>query len=267
MLKKLTVLLLSTICISASQAAVTTKNASTSYVNSSGATVFTYGLTTPVIKCSPFQLCDLELQTGEIITSIALGDSVRWQVAQGNVGGFNNQTPHAIIKPSLPNLNTTLIILTNKRAYNIRLESIEDEANSMAKISFIYQDELNQKLAVQAAAKKQQEQLNILETTNLNINNLNFNYTIEGKASWTPSRVYTDGKKTIIELPENVRTAELPILSVINVSDKFYKKPTFEAINYRVNNNKFIVDTVIDTAMLSIGVGKSQEIVIIERIK
>src|SRR5689334_17055654 len=39
---------------------------------------FVFGASLPVVICAPLQICDVELQPGEQVRSVQVGDSVRW---------------------------------------------------------------------------------------------------------------------------------------------------------------------------------------------
>ena len=45
-----------------------------------GAVVFLFGATEPSIVCAVLQICDVQLQAGEQVNSINVGDSARWLI-------------------------------------------------------------------------------------------------------------------------------------------------------------------------------------------
>lgn len=45
-----------------------------------GKVIFLFGETQPLVVCSPLQVCDIELQGGEIVCDVLVGDTVRWKV-------------------------------------------------------------------------------------------------------------------------------------------------------------------------------------------
>ena len=81
--------------------------------------------------------------------------------------------------------------------------------------------------------------------------------------TWYPVRVYNDGVKTIIECPSAMNSNEAPSLIVT----KFNKnsKNQEQLINYRLQNNKYIVDGLFYEAELISGVGSNQDKVVIRR--
>ena len=96
------------------------------------------------------------------------------------------------------------------------------------------------------------------------VDQLHFGYRVRavrgGRPNWMPTRVFDDGRRTWIEMPEAVASSDLPPLFVITGEGA-------ELVNYRVQGNRYIVDTVFDRAILIAGVGSSQDRVTISRRK
>ena len=80
-------------------------------------------------------------------------------------------------------------------------------------------------------------------------------------------RVYNDGVKTIIEMPKAMNQTEAPTLLVVRKEGGLFSDDETVMVNYRVQSNRFIVDTIFDKAILIAGVGGSQDRVTIERSK
>src|SRR5262245_26731863 len=59
-----------------------------------GKVVFLFGETQPSVVCSPFQVCDIELQGGEIVRDVLVGDTVRWKVEPATSGATGGQAIH-----------------------------------------------------------------------------------------------------------------------------------------------------------------------------
>ena len=76
-----------------------------------------------LVYTAPQKLTDIELQPGETIVSIAAGDSVRWIIGKTYSGSGNQILWHILVKPTADNLNTTLVVMTNKRTYRMQLTS------------------------------------------------------------------------------------------------------------------------------------------------
>lgn len=92
----------------------------------------------------------------------------------------------------------------------------------------------------------------------VSISQLDFAYTLDGKASWRPEQIYSDGRQTYIRLPSSVRNTEMPVLLV--------RRDKAEVLtNYRVKDTTLVVDEVFTEAVLLAGVGKQQQRVIIKK--
>ena len=64
----------------------------------------------------------------------------------------------------------------------------------------------------------------------LDLNNLNFRYSIEGdNPPWRPLRAFDDGKKVYIEFPAGIGQGEMPPLFIVGPEGR-----TSELVNYRV---------------------------------
>ncbi|WP_187306702.1 TrbG/VirB9 family P-type conjugative transfer protein, partial [Agrobacterium pusense] len=79
-----------------------------------GKVVFLFGETQPSVVCSPLQVCDIELQGGEIVRDVLVGDTVRWKVEPATSGATGGQAIHLIVKPSEPGLVTSMVVTTSR---------------------------------------------------------------------------------------------------------------------------------------------------------
>jgi P-type conjugative transfer protein TrbG len=228
-----------------------------------GSILFVYGRQQPSIVCSVLQVCDVALQAGEQVNSLNLGDTVRWTVDPAITGSGPNEVQHLIIKPHDVGLDTSLVVTTDRRTYHLRLRS--HRTMYMPLVAFVYQEESVSKWQ----AIKDREKKEIQEKTNPQtgeyMGNLNFNYEVTGDTSWKPTRVYNDGTKTIIEMPPSMSQTEAPTLLVVRKDGGLFTDDETVMVNYRIQSNRYIVDTVFEKAILIAGVGGSQDIVTIQR--
>ncbi|MGO8404047.1 TrbG/VirB9 family P-type conjugative transfer protein, partial [Rhizobium ruizarguesonis] len=77
----------------------------------------------PSVVCSPLQVCDLELQGGEVVRDVLVGDTVRWKVEPATSGAAAGQAIHLSVKPSEPGLVTSMVVTTSRRTDHIQLKS------------------------------------------------------------------------------------------------------------------------------------------------
>lgn len=217
---------------------------------SDGKVIFLFGETQPSVVCSPLQVCDIELQGGEIVRDVLVGDTVRWKVEPATSGAAGGQAIHLVVKPSEAGLVSSMVVTTSRRTYHIQLKS--HPSQYMARIGFEYPEDVSTKLAdinarVEAGA-----------VMGAAPDKLNFSYSVRGRASWKPKRVYSDGNKTYIQFPKSISGQDAPVLFVVSGGQN-------RIVNYRMKNDMMIVDYAIDKAILVSGVGWRQQKITIRR--
>jgi P-type conjugative transfer protein TrbG len=217
-----------------------------------GKVIFLYGEVQPSIVCSPLQVCDIELQGGEIVRDVLLGDTVRWKVEPATSGAAGGQAIHLVVKPTEPGLVTSMIITTSRRTYHIQLKS--HPTQYMARVGFDYPEDVETRLADINARLEASS----IPGAGVPAEQLNFGYSISGNARFRPTRVYTDGTKTYIQFPESIASREAPVLFVVSGGQN-------RIVNYRMKSNMMIVDYCVDTAILISGVGWYQEKITIQQ--
>lgn len=230
-----------------------------------GAIQFLYGAQQPSIVCAPLQVCDVALQAGEQVNSINLGDGVRWTIEPAITGSGRDEVQHLIIKPMDVGLETSLVVTTNRRAYHLRLRS--HRTDYMPQVAFTYPDDAMAKWEAIKQRDSQDRAAGTIPATGEYLGDLAFNYQVSGSARWKPVRVYNDGRKTIIEMPGAMGQSEAPTLLVVRREARLFRGEETVLVNYRVQGNRYIVDTVFDRAILISGVGGSQDRVTITRSK
>jgi type IV secretion system protein VirB9 len=214
-----------------------------------GKVIFLYGETQPSVVCSPLQVCDIELQGGEIVRDVLVGDTVRWKIEPATSGATGGQAIHLIVKPSEAGLVTSMVITTSRRTYHIQLKSHPNQY--MARVGFEYPQDASTRLADINARLEVGGPAGTPE-------GLNFSYSIGGSARWKPKRVYSDGEKTYIQFPRSVTSQDAPVLFVVSGGQN-------RVVNYRLKGDMMTVDYAIDRAVLISGVGWRQQKITIRR--
>lgn len=215
-----------------------------------GKVVYLFGETQPSVVCSPLQLCDIELQGGEIVRDVLVGDTVRWKIEPATSGATDGQAIHLIVKPSEAGLVTSMVVTTSRRTYHFQLKS--HSSLYMTRIAFEYPQDASTKLA---DVNSRLETGGIQRTSP---DKLNFSYSVSGRASWRPKRVYSDGTKTYIQFPRTISGQDAPVLFVVSGGQN-------RIVNYRMKNDMMIVDYAVDKAVLLSGVGWRRQKITIKR--
>ncbi|MHB8977493.1 MAG: P-type conjugative transfer protein TrbG [Trichloromonadaceae bacterium] len=228
-----------------------------------GSIIFLYGAQQPSIVCAVLQVCDVALQAGELVNSIHLGDTARWTIEPAITGSGASEVQHLIIKPLDVGLETSLAVTTNRRTYHFRLRS--HRTQYMPQVAFSYPEDAMAKWEKIKSREVQDQRERTIPETGEYLGNLNFDYEVSGSAAWKPLRVYNDGAKTIIQMPETMAQTEAPTLLVVRKEGGLFTSDETVMVNYRLQGDRYIVDTVFDKAILIAGVGSSQDRVMIKR--
>lgn len=230
-----------------------------------GSVQYVFSTTIPRILCRPLRVTDIALEPGEKITNAPfIGDSINWTVLPSLSGAGSDTTYHLIIKPSMPDIVTNLIVHTDRRTYHFDLVSSKEMYTPY--VSFVYPQEVNATWTdffeqVQRSAPAQEGPVLPAKRGQGAKSTLNYNYKITAKnkdIAWEPLAVYDDGHKTYIEFPEILSSVEAPVF-FITVGGKR------EIVNYRKYGDTYIVDRLFDSGVLIAGTGKIAKTVNIAR--
>lgn len=196
------------------------------------------------LYASPEKVSTIALQSGEELIDVSTGDTVRWVIGDTLSGQGTARKVHILIKPTLPDIQTNLVILTDRRTYHVELNSTRQAY--MASISWTYPtDSL-------IALRKQNDLARVSEERvadrGVRLDNLNFRYTIDGDdPPWRPLRAFDDGRKVYIQMPSGLSQGEAPPLFVAGTDGR----PNL--VNYRVRGTYYIVDRLFAAAELRLG--------------
>lgn len=250
-----------------------------------GTVQFLFGSTQPSVVCAVLQVCDIELQPGEVISNFHAGDQVRWRIEPARSGSPEGEIEHVIVKPLDVGLRTSLIITTDRRTYYLQLVSHRTEY--MPRVSFSYPDDATRRWNAFNAQNRErledqegEERAGGGRSSNREVcgnsrgtsylDRLNFDYEVTGDASWKPVRVFNDGHKTILQMPDTLSQTEAPSLLVLRGEDSVFpwgEKAEQVMVNYRVQGNRYVVDSIPERMILVAGAGSHQSKVVITRRK
>ena len=215
----------------------------------------------PAVDCEPLRTSDIQLQPGETITDVAIGDSERWMATPASSGDPRDPVPHLAVKPQAPAIQTNLTIYTTKHIYHLLLRSRGSHA--MQEVEFYYPDELITAMkSADSAAKAPQDaaadppaddSVNVVKVANVDPAQLNFAYNVGGpNVPWKPIRAFDDGSHVYIQMSPGMKSSEAPALLVNAGSGT-------QMVNYRVKGNYYVVDRLVTDAILIAGVGRDQD--------
>ncbi len=219
----------------------------------------------PIVDCAPMRTTDVQLQAGETVTDLAIGDQERWMATPASSGDPRDPVPHIALKPQALGIETNLTIYTTKHIYHLVLRSY---GRAMQEVEFYYPDEILTAMrdadANTAKAKRENMQETavdppaaadggVVKVAAVDPSQLNFAYQISGpNVPWKPLRAFDDGSHVYIQTARGMKSSEAPAL-IISAGGGT------QMVNYRLVGEYFVVDRLFDQALLVSGVGRQQD--------
>jgi type IV secretion system protein VirB9 len=230
---------------------------------------FPYGQSYPLLYCKPLRVCDLELQPGENVLDVALGDTEFWHAQKMESGPAGARAPHVIFKPVEEGISTNAVITTDRRTYHIGLVSVDDpdgRRSYFRHAGFYYP---NETVTAWTSEMQRLEQARLAEEEATRAAQepgvppeLYHGYEISGDTiPWRPEKVFDDGTRVYIKMPTAMHVTEAPGLWVIDEHGQQ------NLVNYRIRDGHYIVDKVFSKARMAVGVGERADEVYITRQK
>ena len=151
------------------------------------------------VYATPGEITDIALQPGETLVGsgpVAAGDTVRWIIGDTESGTGPDKRIHILVKPTRPDLDTNLVINTDRRTYHLELHSTprpiwRRSPGPMPRTS-----------SSRCASRTRRRTRRRRSMSGVDINALNFRYRIEGdNPPWRPLRAFDDGRQVFIEFP------------------------------------------------------------------
>lgn len=229
-----------------------------------GRVTFIYGQSTPTVVCSTLRVCSIELEPGEtVLDKPHAGDPVRWSIEPAVTGSGDTKTVLVVVKPKDVDLDTNLVIPTDRRAYFVRL--VSSNTHYVTRVNWYYPENEAKAWAAQRDALAKKEASVVSDMPPLSADKLNFKYSVEtdqGKPTFVPVRVFDDGEKTYFQMPATMRVDEAPAVVLLGGDGD---RGDTKLVNYRLKNGYFVIDRLFDKAALIAGVGDKQDRVVITR--
>jgi len=209
----------------------------------------------PIINATTFEETVISLEPGEKFTNISSGDPNRWSYSVAVSGSGAHLQQNVLVKPSLADIGTNMVITTDRRIYNLRLLS-SMKTHPTKTVNFWYPEEMVQAVNEASIKEAKANEEQVATVPDVSLNNLNFHYRLScgwfcSTPSWSPSRVFDDGTHTYIQFSKGLSNRDMPVLFILNGNDK-------ELVNYRSKPPYFVVDKIFREAVLVMGVGFSQ---------
>lgn len=187
-------------------------------------TTFTYNRNNVYeVYATPDFLTTFELAPDEEVTFLAGGDTENWQIDESK-GGEKNTT-FIFVKPLEEDLNTNILITTNKRLYNIKIKSTLNEYNSLVKWNY---PETAEMIKFSEGS---------IQTNAVSADRINMDYTISNNlALFAPERIFDDGTKTYFRMKKNM--SEMPVIFMKGDDKKYSQVPFVVGNNGEITVNR-----------------------------
>ncbi|MEM7710578.1 MAG: P-type conjugative transfer protein TrbG [Pseudomonadota bacterium] len=203
------------------------------------------------IYATPGRITEITLEHGEQLVGegpIAAGDTARWIIGDTISGTGDAARVHVLIKPTRPEVETNLILNTDRRTYHLELIATDD--THMPSVAWFYPESRPRSAAMPTVARP----------TLPAPSRRNHRYTVTGDSPpWRPRQVFDDGRRTYVVFPRGIVQGEMPPLFVLGPDG------APEIANTRVIRNVLVVDRLFAAAELRLGVGRSAQAVRITR--
>ena len=245
-------------------------------VKHAGFVEFPFGEVQPVLNCQPSYGCDIELQAGEQVKAVILGNETVWDYLVWESNQESAAVSHITIGPRIDQARTNAIIGTNRRTYHLELLSTtKSDYTRSAKFYYPrerlreFQARQNREQKVQA--KQQSQAKGQVEQDALPYQYVSFSWEIDADndVSWKPVRVFDDGAHIYLQFPENVIFEDFP--GVYAPTDNgglmqpIWRTVKPDRAKSRDTGSYIMVDGMFDELRFTRGFGKKQETVTIRK--
>ena len=196
----------------------------------------------------------IKLEADEDILYIVGGNTEAFLIDQTRGGKDGSSLVY--IKPLFEDLDTNIVITTDKRVYFFYVKTSKTIFNSMVRFQYPYEREivayaneialnkLNNPAPIEVKNNETLPSISIIGNEKIDLK-----YNIKSKNAIAPDLVYNNGLKTYVRLKKGIQ--EMPILEVIGANGKV------ETVNMRVDERDgykfFIVDKIVNKGQLKLG--------------
>lgn len=190
---------------------------------------------------------NIEFAKNEKIQTISIGDQTMWQIIPSE--------RHLFIRALAENGYTNMTVITDKHTYQFDLYARSMKAGSPDELAYVvrfyYPDESmdfnsappSMPIPSSAPMPQPSRPFNNGQPPAA-MGGFNYNYTVSGAATLTPTRVYDDGMRTYFSFAD-VRT--MPEVNLVSSNGAEQKLPTY------MHNNQLVINAVSKQFTLRIG--------------
>lgn len=252
-------------------------------------TSYRFGESEPVLTCTVLRACVIELETVEALVDDPIaGDQARWIITTARTGRGGASTL-VIVKPKACDVTTNLVLSTDRRIYDLDLDSPPCSARATnpkraytRHIRFSYPNESNgltgsptrESTLVEIAdsVPKRSAELPGVESANQSDTVWNTRYRVvrdsrgpfgllgrkDAAFPWQPTRIADDGAHVYVTLPALARKYPAPVLYALEDDG------SRTIVNYNVRDSVIVTDRLLKRGVLVIPSGEEEQTLVFE---
>ena len=251
-------------------------------VKRAGFVQFPYGEVQPILNCQPNYGCDIQLQPGEQVQAVILGNEPLWDYLVWESNQQYVPIPHVTIGPRVSNARTNAIIGTDRRTYHLEfLSTRKSEYVRSAKFYYprerLREFQLKQKKKTKRKTthKRMTKRAKLLEemstSSKLPYQFISFGWEVKADrwANWKPKRVFDDGLHIYLQFPDHVTFEDLPGI-YFPTDDGELSQPVWRSVKpdpkrSRETGAYLMIDGIFDELHLIGGFNGEQKKVVIKK--
>ena len=216
-------------------------------LRTSNALIYPFGIYQPVLTCTVLRICIIELEVGEEVYSMGVGDQVRWNIDHGTTGP-QGRTIYLTVVPTDYNLTTNLVISTDRRMYHMTLDSPPKQGRNgtlnplepyTRHVRFYYPEQ------IRTLSSAHPDEESVTQTIGAKLEDLQYGYSwrAENGFPWEPLTVFDDGRRVFLRIPPEAKPN-----GVLLIGTQRDSQPG----NYLVRDGFLIIERTFDEARLII---------------
>jgi type IV secretion system protein TrbG len=165
------------------------------------------------VLTAPLKLTTIELEKGEkLIADPAMGDSVQWEIDDDKMN-------HVFVKPHKADLVNTLHLTTNLREYDFTLIASPAGGMFYQTVRFQYPHAPMARVSARDEAASNGSRGGADSgTIGVAPDKLNWDYSVDGRAEFTPETVFDDGHAVWMRMP--AKAQEWPVPFILDHGDR-----------------------------------------------
>jgi len=250
---------------------------------------YRFGESEPVVTCTVLRACVIELEVAEALVDDPIaGDQARWIITTARAGKGGASTL-VIVKPKACEVTTNLVLSTDRRIYDLDLDSPPCPARATnpkraytRHIRFSYPNESNGFTGSPApestlteiadSVPRKPGELHGVEKSNRSDTAWNTQYRVVRDSRgpfgflgrkhavfpWQPTRIADDGAHIYVSLPPLARKYPSPVLYALEDDD------SRTIVNYNLRDSVIVTDRLFKRGVLVIPSGEEEQTLVFE---